>query len=80
MTIINAYLDYPANKPKRDDYYLVSIKQALILRLGLAPGPSILIARYNPATQEWTTVLGMSSIGLGDIRAEVISWRDLPRP
>ena len=75
-----SYLDYPANKPQEDGYYLVSVKQALILKLGLAPSPSILIARYKSGTQEWTPILGTIAVGLGNIENEVISWHSLPLP
>jgi hypothetical protein len=80
MTINNGYFDYPKTKPTADDYYLVSVKQALILKLGLAPSPLILIAKYNLLTQEWAAVLGMTSQGLGNINSQVIGWRDLPSP
>jgi hypothetical protein len=79
MTTKNGYLAYPTNKPPTEDYYLVSVNPALILKLGLAPSPDILIAKYKIATQEWTVVLGMSGMGLGNINQEVISWRELPR-
>jgi hypothetical protein len=75
----NGYHDYPSNKPPKDDHYLISVKPALILKLGLSPSPPILIARYNPPTQEWKTVLGMS-MELGDISNDVIAWHDLPLP
>ena len=80
MTKNNGYLDYPTNQPPKDDYYLVLVKQTLILKLGLAPSPSILIARYNRTAQEWTTVLGGTSVGVGDIGNDIISWCSLPKP
>lgn len=76
----NGYYDYPKNKPSKDDYYLVSVSPTCIIDLGLPPSPLILIARYNPATVEWTAILGISSTGLGNIANEIISWRDLPQP
>lgn len=80
MTQTNGYHDYPANKPQKDDYYLVSVKSPLHLRLGLSPSPAILIAKFNSVTQEWTATLGISSVVLGNIADDVISWRELPRP
>lgn len=80
MTQPNEYHDYPANKPPKDGYYLVSIKRLFLSRIGLNPSPEVLIAQYSQANQEWTTVLGLSSIGVGNIASDVLAWCELPIP
>lgn len=78
MTQNTKYSNYPLKTPTKDDYYLVSVKKSLMLKLGLQLSPCILIANFNPITQKWTTVLNMQ--GVGDITEHVISWCELPRP
>jgi len=50
------------------------------LKIGLSPSPDVLIARYNQANREWTTVFGSSGVGLGNIASDVLAWRELPKP
>jgi len=80
MATNNEYLAYPKNIPPKDSFYLVSVKPELIMKLGLTPGPPVLIAKYNLVKNEWTAILGLASAGLGNIGDDVIFWRDLPIP
>ena len=80
MTPPNGFLNYPANKPSKDGYYLVTVKSQLINKLGLQPSPSQLIVKFNCVSNEWTSILGMTSMGVGNIEKDVISWMELPQP
>jgi hypothetical protein len=73
-----SYFAYPTNTPTKEDYYLVCVRPSLISTLGINPSPNVLIAKYTPSTQAWTTVLGAPNSMVGDIKKEVISWCDLP--
>jgi hypothetical protein len=80
MNVHYKWHQYSSIKPSHDGFYLISVKESLILKLGLMPSPPILIARYTSATNQWQLLLGETGIGYDDLAHDIISWCEIPRP
>lgn len=70
--------EWHTNAPINGRFYLIQVKERIILMLGLNPSPPFMIGRFE--NQKWTPVLGSAGIGLDNINEHVIAWQELPPP